>query len=268
MNFIKFDPDDSFYFHKGISKRVSETGTSWPHYHSLFEIYFMLEGSCTYFIDNKVYNVQAGDIVIIPGGTIHHTKYENIRHSRVLLNCTEKYIPSVFSQELTEDNYLYRSHFLSEEAKKIFEKIEAEYKLNDNLSDGILICQTHALFYLLMRNKDSCITIDDGNSVIEKAVVYIRENFRSDISLSLLAKEFSVSPEHFSRSFKKETGLGFSKYLNSLRLQYAEQLLRSDAAQNITQIAERCGFEDSNYFSKKFKEIYGVSPKRMQKSIK
>ena len=49
------------------------------------------------------------------------------------------------------------------------------------------------------------------------------------------------------------------------KLQYAEQLLRSAEGQNITQVAEICGFEDSNYFSKKFKEVYGISPKKVQK---
>ena len=116
-----------------------------------------------------------------------------------------------------------------------------------------------------MRNAETCIDIDDGNKIIEQAVAYIKENFSSDITLSSLAGKFSVSPEHFSRLFKKETGLGFSKYLNSLRLQYAEQLLRSSKGHSITQIAEICGFEDSNYFSKKFKEVYGNSPKKMQK---
>ena len=101
--------------------------------------------------------------------------------------------------------------------------------------------------------------------MIEQAVAYIRENFSSDISLSSLAEKFSVSPEHFSRLFKKETGLGFSKYLNSLRLQYAEQLLKNSEHQSITKVAEICGFEDSNYFSKKFKEVYGISPKKVQK---
>ncbi len=268
MNLIKFDPDDSFYFHKGISKRVSETGTSWPHYHGLYELYFMLEGNCTYFIDNKVYNVQPGDIVIIPGGTIHHTRYENIKHSRILLNCSEKYIPSAFIPDTPDNNYLYRNPYIADEAQKIFEKIESEYKRNDSLSDEILVCHTNSLFYLLMRNKEFCIRVDDSNTVIEKAVAYIRENFRSNITLLSIAKKFSVSPEHFSRTFKKETGLGFSKYLNSLRLQYAEQLLRTSKELNITQIAEYCGFEDSNYFSKKFKEIYGVSPKKMQKGTK
>ena len=268
MNFIKFDPDERFYFHRGMSKRVEETGASWPHYHSLYEIYFMLEGNCTYFIDNKVYNVQPGDIVIIPEGVIHHTRYDDISHCRVLINCAEKYIPSSLQTGMLSGSHLYRNPLITDEAKKIFGKIEKEYKLKDSLSDEVISCHTHSLFYLLMRNADGCLKVDDGNKVIEQAVAYIRENFASDISLSSLAKKFSVSPEHFSRMFKKETGLGFSKYLNSLRLQHAEQLLKSDRGQNITKIAEECGFEDSNYFSKKFKEMYGIAPKKVQKKLK
>lgn len=268
MSNIKFDPDESFYFHHGISKRVSETGSSWPHYHSLYEIYFLEEGSCTYIIDNKVYNVQSGDIVIIPDGVIHHTKYDDIKHSRILINCTDQYIPSATRKAFSSGTYLYRNPFVTDEVKKILGKIEKEYILNDTFTDEVIICHTHSLFYLLMRNTDTCITIDDGNKVIEKAVAYIKENFASDITLSSLANKFSVSPEHFSRMFKKETGLGFSKYLNSLRLQYAEQILKSDKSQNITKVAEICGFEDSNYFSKKFKDVYGISPKKVQKNEK
>ena len=268
MSYIKFDPDEKFYFHHGMSKRVAETGTSWPHYHSLYEIYFLLEGNCTYIIDNKVYNVRSGDIVIIPDGIIHHTKYDDINHTRILINCSDDYIPDSVRSGISLGGYLYRNPFVIDEAKRIFKTIENEYKLRDKHSDEIISCHTHSLFYLLMRNADTCLDVDNGNKLIEQAVAYIREYFASDITLSSLAKKFSVSPEHFSRMFKKETGLGFSKYLNSLRLQYAEQLLKNAEDINITRVAEKCGFEDSNYFSKKFKEVYGISPKKVQKQNK
>lgn len=266
MSIIKFDPADDFYFHHGMSKRVAETGTSWPHYHSLYEIYFLEEGNCTYIIDDKVYNVCSGDIVIIPDGIIHHTKYDNVNYSRILINCSQEYIPDSLQSVIRTGNYLCRNPMINDELKYILNKIENEFKIKDGYSDEIINCLTHSLFYLLMRKADSCIDIDDRNKSIEQAVAYIRENFSSEITLYGLAKRFSVSPEHFSRMFKKETGLGFSKYLNSLRLQYAEQLLKSSECINVTQIAEICGFEDSNYFSKKFKEVYGISPKKLQKN--
>ena len=268
MGFIRFDPDEKFYFHHGVSKRVAETDTSWPHYHGLYEIYFMLEGKCTYIIDNKVYFVCAGDIVLIPDGVIHHTKYDDIEHSRILINCATEYIPESVTERILKNTYLYRNPFITDEIRKLLSRIENEYNLQDGLADEIIACHTKSLFYLLARNADTCLPVGDSNRVIEKAVAYIRANFAKNITLSSIARMFSVSPEHFSRMFKKETGLGFSKYLNSLRMQYAEQLLKNSDNKNITQIAESCGFEDSNYFSKKFKEIYGVSPKKVQKKNK
>ena len=268
MNLIRFDPDKDFYFHKGMSKRVSATGSSWPHYHGLYEIYFLLEGKCTYFIDNKVYNIESGDIVIIPDGIIHHTRYENIQHSRVLINCNERYIPSFFISDFTQESYLYRNPFITEEVKKLTEKIEQEYKLNDKLSAEILSCHTKALFCLIFRSQASCIPINEESSIIEKAVIHIRENFHRDLTLSTFSDMYSVSSEHFSRMFKKETGLGFSKYLNSLRLQQAELLIKSSPELNITQIANVCGFSDSNYFSKKFKEVTAFLRKKMQTIFK
>ena len=125
MSIIKFDPAENFYFHRGMSKRVVETGTSWPHYHSLYEIYFMLEGNCTYIIDNKVYNVQAGDIVIIPDGMIHHTKYDDISHSRILINCSPEYVPSSVKNGLSAGIYLYRNPLVWMRQEKFLTKQKA-----------------------------------------------------------------------------------------------------------------------------------------------
>ena len=263
MGYTKFDPDDNFFFHKGMSKRVAETGSSWPHYHSLFEIYFILEGNCTYFIDSKVYDVKAGDIIIIPDGVIHHTKYDNRKHSRILINCNSSFVPLSVQSAISEIGYLYRNPAIVEEAHGIFRKIQEEYNKKDLLTDEIISCYTHSLFYLLLRNKDNCFNVEMKNKVIEQAVNYVQENFNLTVTLADTAERFSVSPEHFSRMFKKETGFGFCKYLNSVRLQHAEKILRETDRPNITKIAAECGFDDSNYFSKKFKEMYGVSPKKM-----
>mgnify|MGYP002514614777 CR=1 FL=1 len=65
MSFIKFDPAEDFYYHHGMSKRVAETGNSWPHYHSLYEIYFMLEGKRI-----KVFASKTGDKTDKPAATV------------------------------------------------------------------------------------------------------------------------------------------------------------------------------------------------------
>ena len=75
-----------------------------------------------------------------------------------------------------------------------------------------------------------------------------------------MAEKNAVSSEHLSRIFKKEIGVGFNEYINSLRLRQAEFMLRNEDGKSVSEVAFACGFNDSNYFSYRFKKAYGVSP--------
>ena len=89
----------------------------------------------------------------------------------------------------------------------------------------------------------------------------------NDIKLSAIAKDIGKSMEHLCRSFKEQTGFGFSEYLTLYRLQRAEYILMNEPGRAICEIAYSCGFNDSNYFSYRFKEQYGVSPSKARGGI-
>ena len=74
----------------------------------------------------------------------------------------------------------------------------------------------------------------------------------------------SVSEEHLSRTFKKEITFGFSEYITLIRLQKAEHMLKNEPSRAITEVAYACGFNDSNYFSYKFKKAYGLTPSEVR----
>ena len=88
------------------------------------------------------------------------------------------------------------------------------------------------------------------------------------VSLQAVAKHCFVSREHLSRLFKRETGFNLSEYLMIYRLQKAEALLRREPRLRISEVARRCGFSDSNYFSKAFHKVYGTSPTDVKRSLK
>ena len=107
----------------------------------------------------------------------------------------------------------------------------------------------------------------DRNSIVNTAVKYIQENYTSTIRLADLAKMLSVSEEHLSRLFKKEITFGFSEYVTLIRLQKAEHMLKNEPSRAITEVAYACGFNDSNYFSYKFKKAYGITPSQLRDGI-
>lgn len=260
MKYDKFESSQSFYFHRNeaMHSRYFSPGT---HYHNLFEIYFITSGNCVYFIDNKAYELIPGDIVLIPEGIIHNTEYRTHEHTRLLINCSQRFIPASVRPFLHHILYVYRNPAIADEIQNLFLMIEKEYQKSDSLHEEILSCYTHMLFFLLVRNLHTKTDIFSSHDFVERSIDFLQDNFSRNISLSEIASMYSITPVHFSRTFKKTTGLGFCEYLNILRLQKAESLLKQSPNSLITQIASECGFSDSNYFSVKFKKMYGVSPK-------
>ncbi|MEE1042726.1 MAG: AraC family transcriptional regulator, partial [Clostridia bacterium] len=104
-------------------------------------------------------------------------------------------------------------------------------------------------------------------SFIQKISNYIGENYANEITLDNLSREFSISKSHLSRLFKNTTGFGINEYITIVRIKNAERLILSTKLP-ITEIATRCGFNDSNYFSSVFKKIKGMSPLKFKNDNK
>ncbi|MBQ7326230.1 MAG: helix-turn-helix transcriptional regulator [Clostridia bacterium] len=254
---------ENYYFSKAIDRRYSE---STQHYHPHFEIYYMKDGSCRYFIDDRSFDVEAGDVIFIPKGIIHRTNYTTASHSRLLINFTDEFIPQNVIENLMESRYLYRSREIAKNIEELFNKIEREYTNPDKYTRDLLCCHTAEMLYLIARYPGTVEEATTGNELIDSIVKYIKHNYMSDIKLSSVAKMKSVSPEHLSRTFKSCTGLGFNEYVTLLRLKKAEEMIKTEPDKTISDIAYECGFNDGNYFSYKFKKMYGISPIKARNS--
>lgn len=251
-----------FYFNTDINS-IGD-GCS-RHYHNLFEIYYMKDGFCNYFIDNKVYEIKSGDIVLIPDGVIHKTNYGPEPHTRLLINFSANYIPTSVTSHIPKLVYLYRNEAALPEIDEIFRKIEMEYNSPDEFTKESVRGLVYSLFFVMARNNNRFTNKSSGSMLVEECVKHIKKNFMHPLSLSSIAKLYSVSPEHLSRMFKKETGIGFNEFITLVRLQKAEAMLKNENGKTISEIAYACGFNDSNYFSDKFKKAYGTVPSEVKK---
>lgn len=118
-----------------------------------------------------------------------------------------------------------------------------------------------------------CITAIAGvqsnktNPIIQKACDYIEENLDKDISLEQLADYLGVSNFYLSKLFKDEKGDNYISYVTELRLEKAKHLLADDSL-IIKEITSMVGYKDQNYFSKIFKQRYGLTPSEFRETIK
>lgn len=97
------------------------------------------------------------------------------------------------------------------------------------------------------------------HSEIETVKQYVRKNLSSVLSVKEAAELVNMSESYFSHLFKSETGISFINYVNKVRIEYAETLLRSTDGR-ISDIAMKVGIDNPNYFSILFKKITGQSP--------
>lgn len=103
--------------------------------------------------------------------------------------------------------------------------------------------------------------------LLDKAKDYILSNYGDDeLSIHKVANHLHISPSYLSLIFKKNTEVTFLKYIVSIRLEAAKDLLVNSDLKT-TEIAERIGYPDINYFSYFFKKNFGISPREYRNNI-
>ncbi len=105
---------------------------------------------------------------------------------------------------------------------------------------------------------------ESKSKLFDSILAFVQGNFMQDITLRSIAEACSCSESTVSHLFKDYTNQSIKKYINDLRLKQAEKFLISTDLP-ISNIANFCGFANTNYFSTAFKKEFGVSPKKFRK---
>lgn len=237
------------------------------HTHDTFELYYMISGECRYFIGNRVLQVCSNNLILIPKGVHHKTRYSDCVCDRMLVMFSGNYISPVLLPAIYRlfPNNIYAPNEKNKtKILELFDKMIRENEKKDLLSDELIKCYITELFSLILRSEMEENHYEKGNIIIDDAIEYIRKNFSEEITLSALAKRSAMSESRFSRVFKEVVGIGYKEYLNSVRLNQANRLLLN-TSQSVSDIAYACGFNDSNYFSTFFKKTNGMSPLEFRK---
>lgn len=102
---------------------------------------------------------------------------------------------------------------------------------------------------------------------IQSTIAYIKSHYAQPLTLGELGERFYFSPNYLSALIKSRTGIPFKQYLQTLRMEAAEALLK-DSDEKVADIAQAVGFTDPGYFNRIFKKQYGVPPDIYRRNIK
>ena len=246
-----------------------------PHYHSYYEIYYLLSGQCKMFINQDIYYLASGDMAVIPPLKVHKALYEASGEAERCCIYFSKEIVSAFLNLCGREAL---DHVFSQLVLAVPDAFRPRLEglctqMQDEEKQGDMYCrvQQRSLLYQILVILGRCRgpgredhVLEHSEEAIVMAARYMNAHYQEPLALGDLARLANMSPTYFSKKFKSSTGLCFKEYLNYIRVQKASDLLRN-TDWTVTAVAVACGFSDGNYFGDVFRRLTGVSPREYRK---
>ena len=247
------------------SRRYSEI-----HYHNEHELYFLLSGEVKYFIGDEIIPLHKGDLIFIPKGILHKTDSENcLNVERLLISFGDEVVDNdilTIIEEFSKEKLICVPQNKLPIIEDAYCKIEKETKKERPFKEAMIRAYIRELLIIIARIKtDEKDNIYNHDSVITSVAEYISEHFSEELTLKLLCHKFAFSEAHLSKKFKKAMGIGINEYINYIRVLQAEKFLK-ESNYSVMEISQKCGFNDSNYFTTVFKKFMGITPHKYRKT--
>ncbi|WP_053362760.1 AraC family transcriptional regulator [Bacillus sp. FJAT-27251] len=252
------------------------------HIHDDYEIVYVYEGKGTFFIDDFFYQMQSGDVFIIPANTIHRATPDHLDpvNSSVVFFGPELFFPTLIDDsfsywhlfEIIKNERKYKISLSLEQQRKFKTQME---RLKDELVENklgsrqaSLLILHEIILYLHRTLIESAVTINlphtNSPDWVKEILGYINQNLNKKLTLTDLAQQALVSTSHFSRVFRRSTGMRLTVYLNTKRVIKAQELLLATSL-SVSYIADLCGFESLTHFHRVFKKYLKSSPSQYRK---
>ena len=239
------------------------------HFHEEIEIIHITEGQAEIFIDGKKYVAKSGDSVFVSPMVSHRIcvmkgkfAYYCICFDGKLLGDREE--ATAVAEGSKKLPPIIRNSVIAESVKNIAALFGGEKKGRSYSAIGEL----YRIFGEIISTNLLEEVADSSDGKFALAIFkYIKGKFSDQITSGDCAEYFYIDQSSFWRKFKKCFGTTFSNYLCSYRLERARQMLE-EHSMSITEVSDATGFASTSYFIKKYRQAYGITPKRAMKKEK
>ena len=269
-------PDPQFRLHV---MRIEKHHMATPHTHDFEELVVIVGGSGKHQVGREVYDISAGDVFVMLGGMHHcYPEANNLSLINLLYDTANLRLPLADLGTLPGYHALFqveprlrqRRHFKNrlklgvDELDRLTAQIgEIEAELRSRCGGSHFLATAHfmRIFGWLAR---AYTRIPAGKrrplDQISRLLGYLEQHYAKPLSVEDLSKIARMSPSGLFRLFRHHVGRSPVDYLIRLRIGRAAEMLRRETAR-ISEVSEAAGFADSNYFSRQFHRVMGMSPR-------
>ncbi|MBQ9481204.1 MAG: helix-turn-helix transcriptional regulator [Clostridia bacterium] len=244
-------PSDYVYNQRDVNLTFAD------HMHTSFEFLCVYEGEIDLTVDGMTYTVSAGRAALILPNRVHSYRTKGFSRSYLC----------VFSV-----SYAYNFYLKTREKRAL----SPVFPFSDQAAVDVLLSQKDeyllkSVFYKIIYLFNSGADYEErkipGFDLVEKILLYAENNFRKDVTLKDLAKEFSYSYNYLSGVINGALGMNFNTLINAQRINLAAHLVK-DTNATFTEIALNCGYSSIRSFNRNFKNFTGKSPGEYRAGVK
>ena len=217
------------------------------------------KGSAINKFQDKIIETKVNEMIFLPKGSCyeHINTAEEVHYTAISFHGDiENVSPALYQLEDFPEGI------------HIFNHLATNWKIG-NASEKY---KCLSLFYTLLSYVANTENINYSDkhrlSIIEPALLYLKEHiFDSSLTTDKLHKLCGISDTYFRKIFVTKFGVSPQKYITSKRIAQAKSIIESGDFYSIKEVSASVGFSDPLYFSRVFKNTYGISPSNMNKDI-
>lgn len=224
-------------------------------------MYYLDISGTHYLKDGTAIEIKRGDILYIPKNLKYDTVF--IPHSKCYKNGINSYLIDFLIFDSLGNEFILSDSIIklpvdNRKYHEFFDKINTL-----SLFENKPTMKIKGLFYSMLSDiSNDMKNIGHSPEIFDEiysSLMYIEENYNQNLSIPDIAYSYNLSESTFRRYFKRTTGLSPVDYIKKIRMERAEALLSSNIY-SVKDVAELVGIPDPAYFSKVYKEYYGISP--------
>ncbi|MDP4098334.1 AraC family transcriptional regulator [Paenibacillus sp. P96] len=273
-------PDRYFPIKLHTCRAGGEGSTLFPHHwHEHMELLYFESGEAVIECNSMPYEVHGGDLIVLNSNDLHHgiCRSEQLRYYALIVDLSVLQSPSPdaietkFIVPILQNRMLFQ-HRIRNDASlhACMNSIVEEFKGKEPGYELSIKSSMYRLLAILFRNyvteappqpldMSRRKNLERFTPIFE----YIGEHLGDELSVHELSRMAGLSRFHFSRLFSELTGRTVSEYINQIRINKAEYLLRH-TDMTISEIAWATGYNDISYFSRTFKKHKSVSASELR----
>lgn len=251
------------------SSRYEGDWHSVPHTHDHTELFYIVGGRGQFLIQDRVFTVNASNLVIIN---------PNVTHTEVSLNAQPlEYIVlgieglALAGGDTDNGQFNILDHYESVEISGCLRNILREMEQKNTGYEDVCQAYMEILVIRLMRSISLAVHSEpqhiSGNRQCAAVKRYIDLHFKEGLTLEQLSEEVHMNKFYLSHAFKREYGVSPINYMISRRIDESKYLL-AETDLSLSQISQMLGFSSLSYFSQVFRRTQDQSPKEFRQSMK